>query len=123
MKNVKLSIILNNLNFYAYHGVLEQEKKIGGEYSVDIRLDIMNAENAIYNDELEGTINYADVYNLIKVAMQESSSLLEHIAGRILEKLFSKFPTIEFAEIKICKRNPPMGADCNGACIVLSGER
>jgi dihydroneopterin aldolase len=55
--------------------------------------------------------------------MQEPSSLLEHIAGRILEKLFSKFPTIEFAEIKICKQNPPMGADSNGACIVLSGER
>ena len=123
MKNVKLSIILDNLKFYAYHGVLEQERKVGGEYSVDVRLDVKNAENAIYNDELEGTINYADVYNLIKAEMQEPSSLLEHIAGRIIEKLFYKFPTIEFAEIKICKRNPPMGADCDGASIVLSGER
>ena len=123
MKNVKLSIILDNLKFYAYHGVLEQERKVGGEYSVDVRLDVKNAENAIYNDELEGTINYADVYNLIKAEMQEPSSLLEHIAGRITEKLFCKFPTIEFAEIKICKRNPPMGADCDGASIVLSGER
>lgn len=123
MKNVKLSIILDNLKFYAYHGVLEQERKVGGEYSVDVRLDVKNAENAIYNDELEGTINYADVYNLIKAEMQEPSSLLEHIAGRIVEKLFCKFPTIEFAEIKICKRNPPMEADCDGASIVLSGER
>ena len=101
MKNVKLSIILDNLKFYAYHGVLEQERKVGGEYSVDVRLNVKNAENAIYNDELEGTINYADVYNLIKAEMQEPSSLLEHIAGRIIEKLFCKFPTIEFAEIKI----------------------
>ena len=123
MKNVKLSIILDNLKFYAYHGVLEQERKVGGKYSVDVRLDVKNAENAIYNDELEGTINYADVYNLIKAEMQEPSSLLEHIAGRIIEKLFCKFPTIEFAEIKICKRNPPMGADCDGASIVLNGER
>lgn len=123
MKNLKLSITLENLNFYAYHGVLEQERKVGGEYTVNISLEVTKPDCAVFNDSLEGTVNYATIYQLIKMEMQQPSALLEHVAGRILEKIFTTFASVEHIEIKLCKLNPPMGAAGDGACVMLCADR
>lgn len=123
MKNLKLSITLENLKFYAYHGVLEQERKVGGEYTVNISLEVTKPECAVFNDSLEGTVNYATIYQLIKMEMQQPSALLEHVAGRILEKIFTTFASVEHIEIKLCKLNPPMGAAGDGACVMLCADR
>ncbi len=123
MNNLKLSVTLENLKFYAYHGVLEQERIVGGEYLVNISLEVTQPDSAVFNDCLEGTVNYATVYQLIKKEMQQPSALLEHVAGRILEKIFITFDSVEHIEIKLCKVNPPMGAACNGACVILSADR
>ncbi|MBO5133599.1 MAG: dihydroneopterin aldolase [Bacteroidaceae bacterium] len=123
MKNLKLSITLENLKFYAYHGVLEQERKVGGEYTVNISLEVTKPDCAVFNDSLEGTVNYATIYQLIKMEMQQPSALLEHVAGRILEKIFTTFASVEHIEIKLCKLNPPMGAAGDGACVMLCADR
>lgn len=123
MKNLKLSITLENLKFYAYHGVLEQERKVGGEFTVNISLEVTKPDCAVFNDSLEGTVNYATIYQLIKMEMQQPSALLEHVAGRILEKIFTTFASVEHIEIKLCKLNPPMGAAGDGACVMLCADR
>lgn len=123
MKNLKLSVTLENLKFYAYHGVLEQERKVGGEYMVNISLEVSQPDCAVFNDRLEGTVNYATVYQLIQKEMQQPSALLEHVAGRILEKIFTTFVSVEHIKIKLCKLNPPMGAAGDGACVVLCADR
>lgn len=123
LKVKKTSIRLKQMKFYAYHGVLEQEKVVGGEYLVDLTLDIVAPTKALLEDDLTGTINYADVYSIVKTEMATPVDLLERLAYKIAEKLLHTFVQIETLKIEVRKVNPPMGADTKGASVVLEIER
>lgn len=107
-------ILLSNLRFHAFHGVMPQERLVGNDYSVSLEIcyDFMGA---MVTDEINHTLNYAEVYQLIRVEMQTPVSLIECLAGRIGQKLFDSFPQIRELTLRIMKLNPPMGADCDGA--------
>lgn len=118
-----LQIRLSRLRFYAFHGVLPQERTVGGDYEVSLLLTLRNAEAALLHDELEGTVNYAEVFELVRQEMGIAACLLEHLAHRIATRLLAKFDKIEEVEVSITKVNPPMGADCAGAEVVLQEKR
>lgn len=115
-------IILKDLRYYAYHGVASQEKLIGNEYIINLKLKV-DISQAIRTDEVTDTVSYADVHEVVKAAMTIPSKLLEHICGQIVQKLFAEFPSIEEIEINLSKRNPPMGADIDTAGIELHCSR
>ena len=106
-----MNIILNEMKFYSYHGVLPQENTVGAEYKVSLDIETDFSEAAA-TDNLEGTINYAEIHEAVKEEMNTPAKLLEHLAYRISKRLFTDFPTIKSIEITIFKENPPMGADC-----------
>lgn len=110
MKATDMYIHLKGLKIYAYHGVLPQENRIGAEYTIDLQLKT-DFTQAAQTDKLEGTINYATVFETIKAEMAIPSQLLEHVSYRIAGRLLREFP-IEEVKIAIYKQNPPMGADC-----------
>ena len=116
-------IALSNLEFYAFHGVLEQERQVGGAYLIDVELDVEVSSLAYDDDDLSGTVNYAQVYETIKAEMKQSSKLLEHLVMRICRKLLREFTTINGVKISLTKVNPPMGAACKGATVTLSLDR
>lgn len=105
-------IHLKGLKLYAYHGVLPQENRVGAEYTIDLRLKT-DFTRAAETDRLEGTVNYAGVFNAVKKEMGIPSQLLEHVAWRIAKRLLDDFPTISEVNIALYKQNPPMGADCS----------
>lgn len=107
-------ICLDNLRFHAYHGVMPQERMVGNDYNVSLRIRY-DISQAMVSDKVEDTLNYAEVFQLVSQEMAVPSSLIERVAGRIGDRLFRRFPTIEKIELKIMKINPPMGADCEGA--------
>lgn len=104
-------IHLKGLKFYAFHGVLPQENKTGAEYTIDLRLKT-DFTAAAQNDDLDSTINYANVFKVVKEEMQTPSKLLEHVSFRIAQRLFKDFSTLTEINISLYKQNPPMGADC-----------
>ena len=110
MKAQSMNIILDGMKFYSFHGVLPQENTVGAEYkvSLDIETDFSTAAET---DSLEGTINYAEIYEAVKHEMSIPSKLLEHLAYRISKRLVADFPTIKSIGISIFKENPPMGAE------------
>lgn len=112
-------IHLKGLKIYAFHGVLPQENRVGAEYTVNLRLKT-DFSWAAQTDCLEGTINYAEVFEAVKQEMQISSQLLEHVAYRIANRLLHDFPAIEEVDVELYKQNPPMGADCEQVGISLS---
>ena len=111
MKAQSMNIILNGMKFYSFHGVLPQENTVGAEYKVSLDIETDFSEAAA-TDNLEGTINYAEIHEAVKEEMNIPAKLLEHLAYRISKRLFTDFPTIKSIEITIFKENPPMGADC-----------
>ncbi|MDR0431415.1 MAG: dihydroneopterin aldolase [Tannerellaceae bacterium] len=111
-------IELNGLKFYAYHGVLPQERIVGNNFIINIILTAP-LEKAIQSDDLGHTINYAVVYNLIKKEMAIPSNLLEHVAGRIIDSLKEAFPGLMEIELSLSKLNPPVGGDIRSASVIL----
>ena len=114
MKLMSSKIYLRNVRFHAFHGVLPQEGIVGNDYLVNLVLDY-DFSSAMETDDLQGTLNYAEVYQKVREAMAVPSKLLEHVAGRIAHRLFSDFPEIQKLQLSITKVNPPMGADSDGA--------
>lgn len=111
-------VCIERLRLHAFHGVLPQERIVGNDYEISLRLEYP-LEKALRSDDVYDTINYADVLIIVKKEMAQPSSLLECVAARIGESLFSNFPLLKSVEIKMMKRNPPMGDDCEGACVEL----
>lgn len=76
-------------------------------------------------DDLAGTLNYAELYELVKQEMEIPGKLLEHVAGRIGKRLFAEYPAIQKIQLAITKVNPPFGADCDGAGVevVLTNDK
>lgn len=124
MKLMSSKIYLRNVCFHAFHGVLPQERIVGNDYLVNLVLDY-DFSSALKTDDLQGTLNYAEVYQKVKEEMAVPSKLLEHVAGRIAHRLFSDFPEIQKLQLSITKVNPPMGADSDGAGVevVLTNDK
>ena len=124
MKLMSSKIYLRNVRFHAFHGVLPQEGIVGNDYLVNLVLDY-DFSSAMKTDDLQGTLNYAEVYQKVREEMAVPSKLLEHVAGRIAHRLFSDFPEIQKLQLSITKENPPMGADSDGAVVevVLTNDK
>lgn len=117
---MKSYIFIENIKIFAYHGVLEQEKKVGNYFLINIKLTL-DLTKAVASDLLLDTISYADVYELVKLEMKIPSQLIEHIAGRIMFKIKNTYQNIEEIEIKLSKLNPPLGGQVEAASVLLIG--
>ena len=124
MKLMSSKIYLRNVRFHAFHGVLPLEGIVGNDYLVNLVLDY-DFSSAMKTDDLQGTLNYAEVYQKVREEMVVPSKLLEHVAGRIAHRLFSDFPEIQKLQLSITKVNPPMGGDSDGAGVevVLTNDK
>ncbi|WP_025002111.1 dihydroneopterin aldolase [Prevotella dentasini] len=118
MRVMSSCIHLKGLRFHAFIGVGEQEQKVGNEYVVDLRLRYPFAR-AMESDDVADTLNYAEVFAVVKAVMAQPCRLLEHAAGNLARRLEESFPEISALDIELTKLNPPMGADCTGASVEL----
>ena len=107
-------IELRHLTFHAHHGVLPEERLLGNTFTVDLTLEA-DISHAIASDELSGTINYAEAYEVVKREMDIPSQLLEHVCGRIGTSLLDHFPTLQRVKVCVIKHNPPI--DGAGPCL------
>jgi len=112
-------IELKKMLFHARHGVMKQELIVGNTFQVDLKL-FLDLSRAVQTDNLEDTVNYADIFNLVKEEMATPSHLLEHIAGRIVQKIKQKYPAISKITIRLAKLNPPVQGEIQSAAVIIS---
>lgn len=112
------NILLEDLKIFAFHGVLPEERILGTYYLVNamIEADLWEASRS---DDLQQTINYADLNEIIHQEMKVPSKLLEHVAGRIIDAISKKYPQITQISVKITKTRPPMYGEMKGVSISL----
>ena len=115
-------IHLHDMRFYAYHGVIEQERRVGGEYIVSLCVDA-DLSRPVVSDSVNDTLNYAELYRVVAKEMSQPSCLLEHVAGRIGQRVLDNFSQVKTLNVRVTKCNPPMGADCKGASVEMTIER
>lgn len=110
-------ISLEGIEFYAYHGVLEEERKIGGRFTVDISFEA-DVSKAVTTDNISDTVNYQEVYEAIKKQMEIPSRLIEHVTHRILEEIKTKFP-VKNIDLKVSKLRPPINGNVEKITITI----
>ena len=103
-------IRIKDMSFYGYHGVTAAEKETGRKYEVDCELEVDLAEPG-QTDQLSDTIDYAEVYKLIKKEVENTAySLLERLASSLASKLLDSFPVYRVT-LKVRKMTPPIAGD------------
>ena len=115
---MKVTVKLNAMKFYAYHGISLQETIVGNYFLVNISY-ICPSEKACISDDLNDTISYAAIYNVVKTEMERPSKLLEHIAKRISTGLKSAFPQLTYLLVSVSKMNPPLGGEVQSASVTV----
>lgn len=112
-------IEIENMEFYAYHGHYEEERIVGNRFLLNIKIET-NTEKAELSDNIDDALNYQTVYSIIGQEMKQKSHLLENIAKRILDAIYSEFENkIISSEIKVSKINPPMGGQIGQVSVSL----
>lgn len=116
------TIELRDVHLFAHHGVMQQEREIGAWFTIDIALEI-NDSSCAASDWIDGTVSYADVYEILCSEMEQPSNLLENVCSRITKRLYETFAQISAIRITLCKDTPPMGGDRLKAAVTLSSKR
>ena len=109
---------LNNMEFYAYHGCLESERREGNRFRVDFAYDY-DMRKAAQSDDLRDAIDYSAIYELIRAQMEIPVNLLEHLASRMLDTLVAQFPRISYAELTVTKYNPPLDGKVESSSVTV----
>ncbi|KGL53888.1 MULTISPECIES: dihydroneopterin aldolase [Porphyromonas] len=105
------TISLTDLEFYSFHGVLEQERVVGAHYLVSLSVS-GSFEDAMRNDSIEDTVNYAELHRIAQEEMASPSDLLEHVVYRILARIgdMDSRKQIKEATVSITKKAPPIAS-------------
>lgn len=112
------TIEINSIQIYAFHGCLEEESKIGGDYSVDVMLNT-DFSIAAKLDDLSKTIDYVVVNKIVEEEMSIRSKLIEHVGQRIVDRCKKEIKTISRIRVKITKINPPINGNVKNVAIVI----
>lgn len=117
------TILVEGMEVYAYHGCLEEEGKVGGQYVVDVSMDVDFAAAAAA-DDLGLTVDYVRVYEIVKSQMAIRARLIETVAARIGEEIRKAYPGIVDAEVRVTKVKPPIhGAVKSTSVVYRFGRR
>ncbi len=100
-------IIFEKIQFYAYHGALEEENRLGQKFEVDLEM-YLNLQKAGESDNINDTIDYAKVYDVVnEILMGTKRQLLEAIAENIAKETLNQFSISEVV-VRVRKLNPPI---------------
>jgi dihydroneopterin aldolase len=107
------------MEFYSFHGHFREERIVGNKFLVDLTIET-DMKLPSVSDNLKDAVNYQRVYDIVKSQMEMKSHLLEHIAGRILNAIYTEMEGIEKITVKVSKMNPPMGGKIGSVSIIMT---
>lgn len=116
-------IALNEMVFYAYHGVRETEQKQGQRFIINFIAELDFAE-AAQSDDLNKTVSYSEVYKHIRrIVENQQYSLLERLSYQLIKELFREFGRLDYIEIEIKKPSVPIPGVLANASVTMSRYR
>lgn len=117
------TLTLKGLQFRAYHGYYEEERRDGNDFEVDLvfRADLRNAGKT---DNLSNTIDYQEVVKIVESVMDgRSVKLIETLAKNIGDHLFDAFPNVKKLVVSVRKLNPPLDVETSYSEISMTWQR
>lgn len=116
-------IYINKMQFYGYHGVYQEENKLGQRFFVDVILE-MDTRPAGLSDDLQLTVNYADVYDLTRRIVEGNPvKLVESLTEKISTQILNSFPIVEAVTVRVTKPDPPIAGYYDSVAVEVRRER
>lgn len=101
-------ILMSNLGFYGYHGVLKEEAILGQKFFIDVEL-YLDTKEAGQTDDMNKSVSYADVYETVKdITENKRFNLLEALAENIAEEVLNKFDLLKGIMVRVKKPEAPV---------------
>ena len=116
------TIKLQNIRTFSFHGCLGEEAKIGSDYRVDLEIKTDLRKSSL-SDDLKDTVDYVLLNKIVVEEMSVRSKLLEHVAERILTRIFKEIPAVSRILLAVSKLNPPIGGDVEAVTIEMEEYR
>lgn len=83
-----------------------EEAQVGNEFEVHLALTVKAPKAELTS--LEDSINYAEVYRIVKDIFSVRKAFLETLAMEIAKALKKQFPSLQKASVQISKLHPPI---------------
>ncbi|NCU05986.1 MAG: dihydroneopterin aldolase [Chitinophagaceae bacterium] len=100
-----IAVHLKELTFHAHHGLYAGEEKTGGLFEVNLTV-WYKPEGPVTN--IDQTINYVELFEIVKQRMMQRSGLLEMVAQDICDIIQQRFSVITEIKLDIDKCSPPI---------------
>jgi dihydroneopterin aldolase len=129
------TIKIEGMEFRASHGCYDVEQRVGGNFTVDIALEVGGSgsgcaelpvevpdviQEAVEADDIEGTVNYVEVYEVVRAQMAIPSRIVENVAHRIAVAVRERFRQVRRVEVTVSKLAPPIGGKARRVSATLS---
>src|SRR5690625_2590831 len=116
-------IMLNQMQFYGFHGLFREENKLGQRFNVDAVL-FLDLQKAGQTDDMRDTVDYGYVFKVIQAIVEgEAKYLVESVAQNIAETLLETFVVVQACTIKVTKPNPPIAGHHESVAVEIYRER
>ena len=116
-------IIVKGLKLFCYHGVNPEEKEDGQNFIFDIEAGV-DINTPCMTDNVDDTVSYAKIIKTVRrVAQSEKNDLLERVAQRVADELFTEFDKITSLVITLKKPEAPIKADFDYVAVTIERSR
>lgn len=116
-------MMIKGMRFYGYHGVFPEENQLGQKYYVDVELN-MDLEQAALTDDLNSTVNYAEIHALTKTIVEGPPfKLIEALTGHIASQVLEVYTMVNEVTVRVTKPNPPFDIHFDGVTVELRRKR
>lgn len=116
-------IILEEMQFFGYHGLFPEENRLGQRFTVDVEL-YLHMKKAGKTDQMEYSIDYSEVYHRVKNIVEgEAKNLIETVAELIATELLDSFRELHACRVKVTKPDPPIPGHYKSVAVEIYREK
>ena len=111
-------IVLERMEFLAFHGCYDLERQVGNRFTVDLELTTELGRTAA-DDDVRQAVNYLTVYEIVRAQMRITQHTIERVATNIIEALYAAFGQLRHVKCTVSKLAPPLGGKLDRVSVVL----
>ena len=116
-------IKLNKMEFYAYHGLFQEERVLGQRFFVDLELHL-SLNKAGKSDDMNDSVHYGEVYETVKTIVEtKMKNLVEAVAEEIAMTVLERFSLVDACLVQVTKPDPPIRGHYESVAVEIYRER
>lgn len=120
MLNDKIRLV--NMQFYGHHGVAPEEGVLGQKFGVDLEVGL-DLRQPGRTDDVADTVNYRELYELVRETNERPFHLLEGFAEAIAQRVLREHPPVQTVLVRVRKPGVPLGGVLDHAEVEIVRER